>query len=319
MNAIFDSGRFFLLLKNRVVENKRKYLLYFAFMAALAVVLLILFFSFSHGFLQYSYYFTPDLKEQIFDRNDHWEEFQEVAFWVGLLISGGLFASSAFVNFHNQGEGIFYINKPGSTFEKWLVEFTIHVVLFSLLFIGLFYLLAIPSNAIINSLAQADFDKLLNGRTDYLDKSFGDPTTRRFHPEIIRHSVFLLEGEENFNGSALFPFFFLWTYIVFGFVMFGAILFNRFAFFKTCLLAFGLFLIFLVVLPFTEEMTIPSGWSYSLGSTGAYQNNYGNADNQGGVVHLDENWVYWGSLVFSILVFVWIHACTFLTLKNKRV
>jgi hypothetical protein len=317
MNATFDSGRFFLLLKNRIVENKRKYLLYFTFMAALAIVMLILFFSFSHGFLRYSYYDTPDLKVQIVDRNNHWEDFQEVAFWVGLLISGGLCASSAFVNFHNQGEGIFYINKPGSTFEKWLVEFTIHVVLFSLVFIGLFYLLAIPSNAIINSMSQADFEILLNGRKDYLDTSFGDPATRRFHPEIIRHNVFLLEGNEKFYGAALFPFFFLWTYIVFGFVMFGAILFNRFAFFKTCLLAFGIFLVFLLVLPFTEEMTIPSGWSYSFGNPIAYQNN--NSGNGEGIVRLDENWVYWGTLVFSIVVFVWIHACTFFTLKNKRV
>ena len=68
--------------------------------------------------------------------------FQEAFFVIVLLISGCIFTSLVFADLGDKKKAIPALTLPASHFEKYLVNWLYSFLIFQLLFIGLFYLIA---------------------------------------------------------------------------------------------------------------------------------------------------------------------------------
>jgi len=315
MKAIFDFKRFILLLKNRIAENKKKYLLFLLLILVMSVVCISLFFLFSQRFVQYSYTRDALGSELVSELNHHWESFQESCFWIGLVIGGGLFAATSFVNFSNPGERIFYLNKPASSFEKWLVEFSIHIVLYSLSFFFIFYLFAFSLTFIINLINESELSRLINGK-DLIEYS---ELEIRFNPKIIYHETFNpFENSVEKGGVIGSLVIFNWVYLFHGFIMFGVVLFDRFSTVKMALISFAIFLFFITIHPVLHEIIIPQNWNYRTLHEDAERLSSVGEDEIRATVNLGKEYQFRAIEILSFLALVWMHSCTFVTLKNKK-
>lgn len=120
MNAVFDLKRWFLYIGKHWNENKRRYLLSLAAVGGLLV-------------LWYSFLMIVN------PENPMGLRMQVVTFYVGLFLTGCLFASMIFNDLSDGPKAIHYLLTPASSLEKLLTAIVYGVVLFFISYTIVFY------------------------------------------------------------------------------------------------------------------------------------------------------------------------------------
>lgn len=122
MNQTFNSGRFAVLFKKHTLENYKTYFMSVGVLAGL----LILFMGFA-SFANNGYLLLGA---------------QEAFFIIFLLLAGCIFTSLVFADLGDKKKAIPALTLPASHFEKYLVSWLYSFLIFQLLYVGLFYLIA---------------------------------------------------------------------------------------------------------------------------------------------------------------------------------
>ncbi|HTF82846.1 MAG TPA: hypothetical protein VL947_14015 [Cytophagales bacterium] len=274
MEDFFSFGRFWLLLKNHLIENRKKYTLFAVSMFAIGLLLVFLFFIFNRHTGFNSYCVAHDGTKRYLSTENDWRDFQAIIYWFGLFMFGGMFALSSYVNFGNQGEAIFYMNKPASIFEKWLVEIFVHMILYFAVYSLVFFIIFVPSTLIYNLIERNNYD-LYYSVAKYSEQTIQDFCNEGTKPAFEYSSVFVFNTFAK-EKEALLIYVTLISSFVSGisFFMYGSVLFNKFSFFKTFLLGFAIFIVY-ILYAFTiqpdHNVFIAEGWSHSLFKTKAYK------------------------------------------------
>jgi hypothetical protein len=309
----FSPTRFKYLLLSRLQENKRKYTWFAGLLFLSYLLVFVVFFSTVNEFLEYHYQTKNALPNEFQRQGDNeWNDFVPGLFWAGLFISSILFAAASYVNFSNPGEGIFYLTRPASNLEKWLGEVLIHTLGFLLVYLACYSFFAGFGTWITDLIAESEFRALLNGK-NFILREYSQEV--HLNPSRVE-SEFYLPFRKALIGSDFEAYFIeYWACTLFlfgvGFCQLGAVFFNRFSFFKTLFTAAVLGLAFGLLMIFTWKLLIPEDWWF--GGTHVTNSDY----NQ--TTRLSDP--YLGLLyTLSPIVFVlWIYACGFLAVKEKRV
>lgn len=304
MSDSFNTNRLSLLLKNHLVEHRQKYTYYTIGMFVMGLIVFMFYLSNSHFGAKYDVR-RPDGEITIIDTA--WDEVQTAFYVGGLLIFGAIFSSASFVNFGNKGEAIFYFIKPASQFEKWLTEIIVRIFLCMAVYTIAFYILAIPTTWYINAKEYANY------LMDQADWEAEKKARYIFHPSGLFHF-----GGFNEISKSLY-----WTiaavllsiYIsVIAFFMYGSVLFNRYAFFKTLLLGFITFLVYLVMYLCLFNMNraheIVDGW-YFVTLAKATKGNF--------QAKVDESYMVLTGFFLLFFVPAILLICSYLKLKEKEV
>ena len=122
MNQTFNLNRFALLFKKHTVDNYKMYLMSIAVLAGI----LLLF-----------------MGSTAYNGNGYLPKNAQAAFFiVFLLISGSIFTSMIFADMGDKKKAIPTLTLPASHFEKYLVAWLYSFVIFQLVFVAVFYLIA---------------------------------------------------------------------------------------------------------------------------------------------------------------------------------
>jgi len=122
MNQTFNLNRFAALFKKHTVENYKTYLMSVGVLAGLLILFMGIFAFTNDGFLLLG--------------------FQEGIFVVFLLLAGCIFSSLAFADLGDKKKAIPALTLPASHFEKYLVSWLYSFLIFQLVYVVLFYLIA---------------------------------------------------------------------------------------------------------------------------------------------------------------------------------
>jgi hypothetical protein len=303
MKDILNVSRLILLVQNKLVENKYSYLLYAVGMFSLGLIAYILIFSVEKFHANYHSIIDGIVVQYAY--STEWEFVQAFIYFGGLFIFGGIFACISFVNFSNNAEAIFYLNKPASHLEKWLTEIIVHIFFFFLLYSCIYYLLDIPATLIVNAMEHSDHLENLKevGGTDYNQKQFFTSDLFCFQKKIFDKPIILI--------------FLVSVYItVVGFFMYGAVLFNKFSFFKTLFLVFliGIVYLFYGMFFLNNNFILPDKWRYSFPNRA-----YGYGNGPWREVEIDSSYMF--LIAYFLIVFVpaVLLACSYFKLKEKEV
>ena len=120
MSDIFNLSRFGKLVQKQLFENSRLYM--FSILALLGLMSIIFGFWLWVGGTSYS------------------EESTYVIMFVGLFISGGIFASMSFNMIGAKDKGIYWLSVPATHFEKLLCTILFHTVFFTIVYLLCFFL-----------------------------------------------------------------------------------------------------------------------------------------------------------------------------------
>jgi hypothetical protein len=315
MKDILSISRLSLLIKNHVVENRQRYILY-AF-GILAIGFMVYIFLFSINSFHAYYYRIENGVVQNPKQSTNWEEIQFFTYLSGLYIFGGIFACISFVNFSNSAEAIFYLNKPASHLEKWLTEIVVRIIFLFLTYTLLFYIIDIPATMLVRGIEHNSYLTDLQNDVNVI-KEVG--VEKLFHPSKI--FCFYLPDVPDLIVYVLFVSIYL---SVVGFFMYGSVLFNRFSFFKTLFLGFIIgMLYFFYGLGFADtDALMPGTWDYrfpdraimeeSIITNGVYD------EYSGYRTKLDPGFLLAVSYFLLIIVPVFLLACSYFKLKEKEV
>jgi hypothetical protein len=301
MSDHFNFSRLSLLLKNHLVEHKQKYLYYIAGMFFIGMLVMILIITFNRFYGYENVYTLADKYPKVTD----WEGVQTALYLGGLAIFGIIFSSVSFVNFNNKGEAIFYLIKPASQFEKWLVEIIVHVFLFFFAYTFVFYLIDIPVTWFIR---MREYHYFLE---EYKDWTKFQQAENLFHASDLFHFGTLHRDVPLVAYPICISIYVTGT----AFFLYGAVLYNRFSFFKTLILGFVTAMVYVFYSIFVSEASIralmPENWNFQL--TGAY--NY----EQSLEVTLSEHWLWVIAYALMFIVPAVVLACSYFKLKEKEV
>lgn len=173
MNAVFDLRRWGLYLGKHWNENKRRYLLSLAAIGGLLV-------------LWYSFLMIVNPENPLGQR------MQAVTYYVGLFLTGCLFASLIFNDLSDGPKAIHYLLTPASALEKLLTGIVYAVILFFISYTVVFY--------------AVDFImlKISNGVSgDWLERHHQTPRP----PQELLNAFVWGEGGDNFYFYVMLIFF----------------------------------------------------------------------------------------------------------------
>lgn len=122
MNQTFNFDRFALLFKKHAVDNYKMYLISTAVLAGILLLFMGITAHNDDGYLP--------------------KNAQAAFFIVFLLISGSIFTSMVFADMGEKKKAIQALTLPASHFEKYLVAWLYSFVIFQLVFVAVFYLIA---------------------------------------------------------------------------------------------------------------------------------------------------------------------------------
>ncbi len=200
MNQTFNIKRFSMLFKKHTIENYKTYLMSVGVLAGMLLLFMGIASYGSGGYLSLGN--------------------QEAFFVSFLLIAGCIFSSMVFADLGDKKKAIPTLTLPASHFEKYLVAWLYSFVIFQLLFVGLFYLIA----TIVINLGQN-----IPGRENVLLELFS--VDRKAYVAFI-----------------IYP-------ILHAIIFFGAIYFEKLHFIKTAFAFFiGVFLLGLINKPILSSM-----------------------------------------------------------------
>ncbi len=314
MSDTLSLSRLYLLIKNHVVENRQRYLLYAIGMLTIGLVIFILVFSMERFYASY-YRIENGI---VINPNDStkWEMAQFVIYYAGLFIFGGIFACISFVNFSNSAEAIFYLNKPASHLEKWLTEIVVRVVLFFLVYTLLFYIIDIPATFIARSIEHSN---KLRG-LDYGSGNEEPGVTKVFHASKIFY-FYVAEIDHGIVYGLMISIYLS----VIGFFMYGAVLFNSFSFFKTLFLAFvvGMVYFFYGLAIWDSDFLMPGDWDFRFPDRASLDTGVisdGRRDISTGYrASLDDSFPLGVGYLLMLIVPVFLLLCSYFKLKEKEV
>lgn len=226
MEQIFNTRRFYQLLRSHWAEYKKRYLLFSLAMFGIMLFGTICLFAVD-GYravnveMQYVLY--------------------HFAYGTAACIFSGTFLSSL----NDKSKGITYIMTPASILEKLLCTLVFTIPIFFILYTLIFYLIDIPAIAIANSLKYSEFlhDKI------YVTTYDGIPKPPIFEAIPLMSIFKEVRANEGDYANQSYYFFTQMFFIVFSaqaFFLMGAAYFKKFAFVKTILSAFLLMLFFTV-------------------------------------------------------------------------
>lgn len=320
MQKYFKFSRFLSLLKNHLVESKKKYYLFTVSVSAIALLMVILFFIFGR-MDDYNCYceLGKDKIIQYTQQNMDWQVYMMVLYWSGLLGFGGMFALNSFINFGNSGEAVFYMNKPASIFEKWLLEVVVRVVLFYVVYTLIYFVVFGLGNIVVGWYEQSAFELFYSTHPYSLETSYNycpSESLPIFQKSnlYMPWSSFTIDGDYEPKVVEL-----LHASLVagIGFFMYGAVLFNRFLFFKTFLFAFGIFIFYILygfMIGFESNVFIDSPWSADIVDTYA-----SNPDDYDLYVRIEEEELM--PIYYFLLIFIptSMLSLSYFALKEKEV
>ncbi len=149
MNQTFNFRRFSMLFKKHTVENYRTYLMSIAVLAGILLLFM--------GFVSYQ------------DKGNLPQSVQFAFFMAFLLIAGCIFTSMIFNDLGDKKKAIPALTLPASSFEKYFVGWLYSFVIFQIVFVAIFYLIASiviqighptslgSDNSVINLFSKNDF------------------------------------------------------------------------------------------------------------------------------------------------------------------
>ncbi|PXX34925.1 hypothetical protein [Undibacterium pigrum] len=129
MNNFFNPTRFSRLLDAHWAEKRREYVWFFAVLAMLDLIFMVIFLGTGHHALLRQF----QLSGQVF-----W-------YMLGLLFSGLIFAGRYFKYQLNPGASLIALMRPASVFEKWLMAFLVISIFYPLAYTLLYMLLNYPA------------------------------------------------------------------------------------------------------------------------------------------------------------------------------
>jgi hypothetical protein len=213
MNSYFDLNRWLLYISKHWNENKKKYLISLGAIGGL----MVLWFSFLMI---------------VNRRHPMQEDMQTAAYYVGLFITGCLYASMLFNELGDSPKGISYLLLPASLLEKLLTAILFGVVLYFICYTAVFYfvdfIMVKASNGIVSNI--------------YEKEHLG-----RFTPQEVSN-VFVSPGS---RGDNFYIYFLIIYFGVQSIFMLGSIYFAKFSYIKT--LVSGL-IIFLILVFFQHKI-----------------------------------------------------------------
>ena len=116
----FNLKRFLMLFKKHTYEKGKEYILSILTITIILIVLLI----------YTAYVNASGLKE----------DYQQVFFIGGLLLTGMIFTSMIFSDLNDKRKATSYLTLPASQLEKYLVNWVFSYLIFQLVFISIFYI-----------------------------------------------------------------------------------------------------------------------------------------------------------------------------------
>jgi hypothetical protein len=224
MNSVFDFKRWLLYVSKHWHENKKKYLLSLGAIGGLMV-------------LWYSFLMI------VAPMNAIGGNMQLITYFVGLFLTGCLYASLIFSELSEGPKAMHYLLTPVSLFEKLLSALLYGVILFFITYTMVFYAVDFIMVKIGNGVAQALMERE--------HKPFKGPT------EVMNVFVSKDTGDININFFLLLIYFGIQSIF-----LLGSIYFEKYHFIKT--LVSGL-IVFLVLVFFMHKVLgsfMPDGWFY---------------------------------------------------------
>lgn len=224
MNAVFDFNRWLLYLGKHWNENKRKYMLSLGAIGGL----MVLWFSFLMI---------------VNPRNALGGNMQLVTYFVGLFLTGCLYASLIFSELSEGPKAMHYLLIPASLLEKLLSAILYGIILFFVTYTLVFYAVDIIMVKIANGVAQAVMERE--------HSTFNHPI------EVV--NVFMTPDR---NGVNLNFYLLLIYFGIQSIFLLGSIYFVKYHYIKT--LVSGL-IVFLVLVFFVHEILgsfMPNGWFF---------------------------------------------------------
>lgn len=221
MNSVFDLNRWLLYTGKHWNENKRKYLLSLGAMAGL----LILWFSFLN-------LVNPE--------NPVNYNIQLITYYVGIVLTGCLYASVMFNDLSDAPKAIQFLLIPASHLEKLLTALLFGVVLFFICYTLIFYCVDIPMVKLWNEILRP---RALEAHVNV-------------YPEQDVVNVFL---PKDFAGGKEFLYFILGYFAIQSIFLLGSVYFVRFQFVKTLISGLIVFLVLVFYFHKIIESFMPHG------------------------------------------------------------
>src|SRR5690349_10892530 len=137
MNPVFDFNRWSLYISKHWNENKKRYLLSLGAIAGLLV-------------LWYCFLILVPKENPIGDN------IQVVTYYVGLFLTGCLYASLLFADLSEGPKAIHFLLLPASVFEKLLSAILYGVILFFICYTVIYYVVDFSMVKISNSIVESD-------------------------------------------------------------------------------------------------------------------------------------------------------------------
>lgn len=223
MNSAFDFNRWLLYIGKHWNENKKKYLLSLGAIAGLLVL-----------WCSFIMLINP--------RQPLKPDMQAITYYVGLILTGCLFASMMFSNLNEGATGIHFLLVPVSALEKLLCALLFSAVLFFISYTLIFYVVDFSmvkiSNSIIETAAKRDH---ILAKTQ----------------EII--NVFQTPREQGDNFYIFFLIFFFGVQSAF---LLGSVYFVKFNFIKTTVSVLVIFVAFMFLVHKLMHLFMPPGNFY---------------------------------------------------------
>lgn len=221
MNSYFDLNRWFLYISKHWNENKKKYLISLGAIGGL----MVLWFSFL----------------MIVNRRHPMnEDMQVAAYYVGLFLTGCLYASMLFNELGDSPKGISFLLLPASLLEKLLTAILFGVVLYFICYTAIFYFVDFIMVKVSNGV----------GSNIYEQERLG-----HFTPQDVAN-VFVTPAN---RGDNFYIFFLIIYFAVQSIFMLGSIYFTKFSYIKTLISGLVIFLVLVFFQHKIIESFMPHG------------------------------------------------------------
>lgn len=285
MNQVFDFTRWGLLVRKHWGDNRNKYMLSLGAVAALLLMW--------YGFLLL-----------VDGRGVMRHEGQIITYYVGLFLTGSLYASMLFSDLANRPKALNYLAVPASHLEKVLVMALYCVLIYFVCYTVIFYAVDFIMVKVANAINLARWEE---------HHEVGSV----FEPQTVANVFNRFQPHENSNPFNALTLILLLFFAVQGAYALGSIYFPAYSFIKTTIALLLIILFFIFLVAKILAPILPQG---GFGSNLTVFNLPGPDDEYGRQAILLPSWtddVFFGFFKFVIAPVFWV--VTYFRLKEKEV
>jgi hypothetical protein len=286
MNQVFDLQRWGLLVRKHWADNRNKYLLSLGAITALMLLW--------HGFLLLVEAGGAMRKEE-----------QVITYYVGLFLTGSLFASMLYSDLANKPKAINFLSVPASQLEKVLVMILYCVLVFFVCYTIIFYFVDFIMVHASNALRLARWEEQAHTAGNV------------FVPDTVANVFSKLEDRITDNPFNTLTTVLMIFFAVQGAYALGSIYFPTYSFIKTSIALLLVMLFFVILVGKVLFPILPEG---GFGSNFSEFNLPGPAGEWGRQVILLPDWTgaaFFGYFKFVLAPVFWV--ITYYRLKEKEV